>query len=177
VRVPIPDIVDRPGASRPLRDSVESDAFGTDPWGPAEGALIDPVELDLHLDSVVDGVLVRGQMSFTLDLPCARCLVTQRQHRDVAVTELFIDPAKRDDGEDDEPGYELLDAATAIDLSTMVRDSLLLGLPLRILCREDCRGLCPTCGADRNVTDCGHADREPTDPRWSALANLDLPSE
>ena len=177
MRVPITDIVDRPGASRPIRDAVDAGAFGTDPWGPAEGALLDPVELDLHLDSVVDGILVRGTLGFTLDLPCGRCLVPQRTHRDVHVVELFVDPAKREDDEDDEPGYDLLDAATAIDLSTMVRDALLLGLPLRILCREDCQGLCPDCGADRNVTDCGHTDRDPVDPRWSALADLDLPPE
>lgn len=177
MRVSITDIVDQPGASRPVRDAVDADAFGTDPWGPAEGALRDPVALDLHLDSVVDGILVRGTLGFTLDLPCARCLEPQRHDREVTVTELFIDPAKREDDEDDEPGYELLDGATAIDLSTLVRDALLLGLPLRILCTEDCQGLCPTCGADRNRIDCGHADRAGIDPRWSPLADLDLPPE
>jgi uncharacterized protein len=76
--------------------------------------------------------------------------------REVDVVELFVDPAKREDDEDDEPGYELLDAATAIDLSTMVRDALCSASRCVSCAAEDCQGLCPTCGTDRNRTDCGH---------------------
>jgi uncharacterized protein len=134
-----------------------------------------PVELDLHLDAVVEGILVRGTLGFTVHLPCARCLVEQRVHIEPEVAELFVDPTKREEDEEDDPGYELEDDLTAIDLSTLARDALVLDLPLRVLCREDCQGLCPTCGAVRNTTDCGHADTEPRDERWARLADLDLP--
>lgn len=178
MRVSITEIVDQPGATRPVEVVVPADEFGSDPWGTADGAILDPVELDLHLDSVVDGILVRGELVFHLDLACGRCLEPQRVERRVTVAELFLDPAKRIEEEDeDEPGYELLDDRTAIDLTTMVRDALIIDLPMRTLCREDCQGLCPTCGVDRNQTDCGHRQDAGTDPRWAALADLDLPND
>jgi uncharacterized protein len=178
VRVTVTEIVDQPGATRSVDVAVAADEFGQDPWGTAEGALHDPIELDLHLDSVVDGILVRGTLVFHLELDCARCLEPQQLAREVAVAELFLDPAKRVEGEDeDDPGYELIDDATAIDLSTMVRDALIIDLPVRTLCRDECRGLCPTCGANRNTDDCGHEDHDATDPRWAPLADLDLPTD
>lgn len=176
MRVSITDIVDQPGATRPVQVAVGVAEFGPEPWGSAEGAIQDPVELDLHLDSVVDGILVRGTLAFTLVLSCARCLEPLTVVRHVTVAELFLDPAKRVEEEDEEePGYELLDDATAIDLSTMVRDALIIDLPVRTLCAEDCQGLCPTCGADRNLQDCGHDQAPEPDPRWAALADLDVP--
>lgn len=172
MRVPVTDLVGHPGETRAVRLDVPAEAFGEEPWGRAEGALEDPVELDLHLDAVVEGILVRGTLGFTLELSCARCLAVQRVHRSVEVAELFIDPARRE--AEDDPGYELLDEKTAIDLSTLARDALLIDLPLRVLCDADCRGLCPSCGADRNRGDCGHRPDRGTDPRWAKLAELDL---
>jgi uncharacterized protein len=177
VRVPITGLVDHPGETRAFDAAVDAEEFGGEPWGPAEGRLEDPVLVDLHLDAVVEGVLVRGTLGFTLELPCARCLAAQRIVREVEVAELFVDPAKREEDEEPEPGYELVDDRTAIDLSTMARDALLIDLPVRVLCREDCQGLCPRCGADRNVVDCGHQAGDEPDPRWNKLADLDLPTE
>jgi uncharacterized protein len=177
VRVPVTDLVGHPGETRALRRAVEAEAFGEDPWGPAEGGLDDPVELDLHLDAVVEGILVRGTLGFHVVLDCARCLVPQRFDRTVEVAELFQDPTKREDGEEDDPGYELIDDLTALDLSTMARDALLIDLPVRVLCDEACQGLCPECGADRNEIDCGHRPDQAGDIRWQRLADLDLPIE
>lgn len=176
MRVPVTDLVGQPGTTRPLAVAVGRDAFGEAPWGPADEALQDPLELDLHLDSVVEGILVRGAISVGLELPCARCLAPQRVERTLNVAELFADPTKReDDADEDDPGYELIDDRTALDLSTMVRDAVVIELPTRVLCHDDCAGLCPECGADRNVTDCGHGDAPLADPRWAKLAELDLP--
>lgn len=177
MRVPVTDLVGHPGATRPLSAEVERDAFGEDPWGPADDALDGPLVLELHLDSVVEGILVRGRIEVGLTLPCARCLAPQRADRTLEVAELFLDPTKREDDEDDDPGYELLDDRTAIDLSTMVRDAVVIDLPVRVLCRDDCAGLCPVCGEDRNQRDCGHGDESTPDPRWAKLADLDLPNE
>jgi uncharacterized protein len=177
VRVPVSDLVGHPGETRGLRRDVEADAFGAAPWGPAEHGVQDPVELDLHLDAVVEGILVRGTLGFHVELPCARCLVLQRLDYTVEVAELFQDPTKREDGDEDDPGYELIDDLTAIDLSTLARDALIVDLPVRVLCTQDCRGLCVECGADRNATDCGHRPEQAPDPRWAKLADLDLPTE
>lgn len=177
MRVPVTDLVGHPGATRALAAAVGRDAFGDDPWGPADEAVEDPIELDLHLDSVVEGILVRGRIGVALSLPCARCLEPQGADRTLEVAELFLDPTKREDDEDEDPGYELLDDRTAIDLSTLVRDAIVIDLPTRVLCREDCQGLCPVCGCDRNTEDCGHGDQPEPDARWAKLAELDLPSE
>ncbi|MEX0835652.1 MAG: DUF177 domain-containing protein [Nitriliruptor sp.] len=177
MRVPVTDLVGHPGETRPLVAAVGRDAFGEDPWGPADEAIVDPLELDLHLDSVVEGLLVRGTIDVQLELPCARCLAPQRADRTLEVAELFLDPTTREDDDDEDPGYELLDDRTAIDLTTMVRDAVVIDLPTRVLCREDCAGLCPFCGTDRNDRDCGHGEERPRDPRWDKLADLDLPRE
>ena len=60
-----------------------------------------------------------------------------------------------------------------VDLEPLIRDALLLELPAVPLCRNDCRGLCPTCGVDHNLTTCDCVSDEP-DPRWAALRSLDL---
>lgn len=174
MHVAVTDLVGHPGATRELERAVDADEFGDDPWGPAEGALIGTIHLALHLDSVVEGILVRGRVRVPLELACARCLRPQPVERDVEVAELFVDPTRREPDEDDDPGYELIDDLTAIDLTTLVRDALLVDLPVRVLCAEHCRGLCPVCGANRNLDECGHDPTPTADPRWAVLAELDL---
>ena len=177
MRVPVVELVGQPGETRELTRAVPPDAFGEDPWGPTITAVHGRVELALHLDSVVEGILVRGTIGYEIELACARCLTAKHEHVQCQVAELFVDPLKREEGEEDDPGYELLDDNTAIDLSTLARDSLLIDLPVRVLCVEDCLGLCEHCGADRNVADCGHRPGQEPDPRWAKLTELDLPIE
>lgn len=177
MRVTITDIVDEPGATRPLHVEVDRDEFGDASWGPADELMHGTIGLDLKLDAVVDGILVRGTVGVDLDLACARCLAACSRHLNVEVAELFSHPDRVELEDEIEAGYEILDAGTAIDLTTLVRDALLIDLPLRVLCRDDCAGLCPSCGADRNARDCGHTGRSGTDPRWAALAEVRLPPE
>lgn len=177
MRVGIVELVGRPGRTRPFVEAAAPAALGDASWGPLEDAFDGPVHLDLDLDAVVEGILVRGTVAARLALTCARCLEPAMLERSVEVMELFEDPARREP-EDEVPdaGYELLDDATAIDLSTLVRDALLVDLPVRVLCRPDCPGLCPHCGAPADAG-CGHGGREGADPRWGALADLRLPPE
>ena len=57
----------------------------------------------------------------------------------------------------------------------LVRDVLVVGQPVWLLCRPDCAGLCPACGADLNLGPCDHGDEQPVDPRWEKLRGLRLP--
>ncbi|HEX4865395.1 MAG TPA: DUF177 domain-containing protein, partial [Acidimicrobiales bacterium] len=75
----------------------------------------------------------------------------------------------RDRGEDDEETYPL--EGEFLDLQPLVRDALLLELPLAPLCSDECRGICPTCGADLNAGGCACVEK-PADPRWAALDAL-----
>ncbi len=175
MRVPIVDLVGHPGETRALTRAVASAEFGTDPWGPTVASVHDPVELDLHLDAVVEGILVRGSIGYHVEIACARCLTPGDHDLEAQVMELFVDPAKREEDEEDDPGYELIDDRTALDLSTLARDALLIDLPVQVLCHDGCLGLCPECGTDRNLEDCGHRPGAEPDPRWAALQQLDLP--
>jgi uncharacterized protein len=175
VRIPVTDLVDHPGATRALAVSLErAQVDDHDDWGPATDTLADPLVLDLMLESVVEGILVRGTIQLTLHLPCGRCLVDQERTQDVTVGELFVHPRRVE--EDDDPDDYRIDADLAhLDLGPMLRDTVVMAVPVRVLCRDDCRGLCPTCGTDRNLEDCGHRPDSEPDPRWAALADLDLP--
>ena len=125
-----------------------------------------PVLVEAEVESVVEGLLVRGDVSTTATMSCVRCLTERQQEVRVEVQELFA----LDSREAEEEGYAVL-PDDRLPLDTMVRDALLLAFPFAPLCRPDCAGLCPVCGANRNEVDCGH-DAGVVDERWDALAGL-----
>jgi uncharacterized protein len=98
-----------------------------------------------------DDFLWRGAIHATARLACRRCLaeVEYRLDRDVDVL-LTSDP----DAADDPSVYALPEAAMQVDLAGVVREELVLEVPAFVLCRDDCAGLCPTCGADLNAGPC-----------------------
>lgn len=114
------------------------------------------------------GHALRMRFAAALAGPCMRCLEP---------AELTVEVEAR---EVDQPGdVEELDSpyveAGAVDLAAWARDALVLALPERILCREDCAGLCAVCGADLNQ-DPGHAHEREPDPRWAKLGDVTWPS-
>jgi uncharacterized protein len=124
-----------------------------------------PVELDLRMESVMDGVLVTGVLTAEIDAECGRCLEPLRMQLDADIQELFAyDP---EPGEDDVPMLE----GDFIDLEPLVRDAIVLALPLNPVCADDCSGLCPGCGEPLRTLD-GEHSHDATDPRWAALAAL-----
>ena len=126
-----------------------------------------PVTVDAEIESVVEGLLVTGRVAATAVVRCVRCLRDLDHALEVEVRELFaLHP-----GEDEDEGYAVR-PDDRLPLDTMARDALVLGFPAFPLCRPDCAGLCPVCGADRNTTDCGHGGTERLDPRWAGLADL-----
>jgi uncharacterized protein len=136
-----------------------------------------PVELDLRLEAVMEGVLVTGTAHASLTGECARCLGEIAEDLDVNFQELFVydDHALPSDEEDDEVSMLQDDL---LDLEPLLRDAVVLALPFQPLCSEDCPGLCPECGA-RLADDPDHVHEEPVDPRWAALTALanDEPSD
>jgi uncharacterized protein len=126
-----------------------------------------PVTVDAEAESVVEGLLVTGRVSATAVVQCVRCLRQFDVDLQVQVRELFgLQPR---DGEDE--GYAVL-PDDRLPLDTMARDALVLDFPAFPLCRPDCAGLCPDCGADRNADECGHGGPVTIDPRWAGLAGL-----
>lgn len=161
----------RPGSMRPLSRSVPAPAhLGVDVLGVPEGS---PLELDLRLESVVEGVLVSGVVHATMSGECVRCLDPVTGPLVVDLQELYVYPGgrsedQRDEDDDTDPLPEIV--GDLIDLEPGLRDAVVLALPWQPLCRETCPGLCPECGV-RLEEDPDH-QHETVDPRWAALRDL-----
>lgn len=152
---------------RTLSRSVPAPAhLGVDVLGVSEGS---PLELDLRLESVVEGVLVSGTVAATMSGECVRCLDPVTGPLVVDLQELYAHPGhERHEDDDTEPLAEM--SGDLIDLEPALRDAVVLALPLQPLCRDDCPGLCPECGARlADEPDHGH---DTVDPRWAALGEL-----
>lgn len=126
-----------------------------------------PVELDLRLESVVEGVLVTGTAAVEIRGECVRCLSEVVSSLEVDVQELFVYPGS--EAEEDEASRLEGDL---IDLEPLLRDGVVLDLPFRPLCREDCQGLCVECGVNLN-DDPDHTHETTLDPRWEKLRRLE----
>jgi uncharacterized protein len=156
---------------------------------PDEGILIEGTELfprpfadaawqlqDLHLSvrKDVDEVHVLGRLEARVPQTCARCLEPFHVTVAPAVDARFV-PAPSGRGEEHELGADDLETdvyfGDILDLRSLVETETTLALPMKPLCREGCRGLCPVCGANRNTAACGCVAKAP-DPRWAALQAL-----
>ncbi|MBX6372445.1 MAG: DUF177 domain-containing protein [Acidothermus sp.] len=123
---------------------------------------------DVRIESVREGVWVSGTVQASLAGECARCLEPFASELVVRLEQLFVYPGHRQASDDDEIG-EVVDQA--IDLEPLVRDAVVLALPLAPLCREDCPGLCPRCGV-LLAEQPGHRHDDDVDPRWAILRGL-----
>lgn len=142
------------------------------------------VELELRLESVIEGVLVSGTARVQLTGECSRCLDPVSDELEVDIQELYVyeetDHRGRSARTDSPPGDEQDDeqrhlVGDYLDLEPVLRDAVVLDLPLAPVCRDDCPGLCPQCGF-RLEDDLTH-DHDAIDPRWAALGALqDEPS-
>lgn len=121
------------------------------------------VRVDVLLEAVDGGVLVGGEVRAPWAGACRRCLRGLQGEVVAQVEEVFA--ADAEEGE----AYPLV--RNQLDLEPLAREAVVLGLPLAPLCAEDCRGLCPVCGADKNELDCGHRSVA-SDSRWAALDAL-----
>ena len=168
----------RPGSMVEVQRTVEAPAdFGTDVIAVQEGQ---PIELELRLESVVEGVLVTGSVSATATGACVRCLDPVSHQVDARYQELFAyaDRAAhhREVGADDDEAEQHHLVDDLIDLEPVLRDAVVPSLPFQPVCREDCPGLCSECGA--HLAEDPEHHHEVIDPRWAALQTLttDTPS-
>lgn len=132
------------------------------------------VDLRLRLESVVEGVLVTGEVTAEAHGECVRCLKELDEPVDVRFQELFAYPDRaahhREVGAPENEDTERVIEDDTVDLGPVVTDAVVPGLPFQPVCREDCPGLCPQCGARMELDPEHHHDV--IDPRWSALAGL-----
>jgi uncharacterized protein len=152
-----------------------------DESGSEEGTLeARDVKGNVKVTRLGDGVLVQGDVKADVQLQCSRCLEDislpvearlEEQFQQTVDVETGHAITRREDEEDD-TAFKI-DANHLMDLTEPVRQALLVAIPMRPLCREDCKGLCPECGANLNYVDCGH-QQEASDNRWDALRALNI---
>ena len=128
------------------------------------------LDLDLRLESVMEGVLVSGHVTATVTGECSRCLEPVSEELQVRLQELYAYEGKGPEaGEEDEEESRM--EGDFLDLEPALRDAVVLALPLTPLCDEDCSGLCVDCGERLDDLPEDHT-HDATDPRWAALRGL-----
>jgi DUF177 domain-containing protein len=162
----------RPGSMTTLTETVPSPSrIGLDLIAIAAGA---PLELDLRLESVSEGVLVTGTVSAPTAGECARCLTPVTGDVEIELTELFAYPDSATDETSDEDEIPRVGASgqrDTVDLEQSIVDAVGLALPFAPLCGPDCAGLCPDCGTPLATAEAGH-HHDKIDPRWAKLSTM-----
>jgi len=150
-----------PGTTKELSVLVDTSDFDF-----VDSRIVDePVQISLHLEGITNGVDVSGTATFRWAAECRRCLKPLSDIVIVPLDEMY-QPATAD-ADPDAFGIE----HDQINLLAMVRENILLSVPLGPLCKLDCRGFCPNCGCDLSVATCA-CDNEVRDARWSALDQI-----
>jgi uncharacterized protein len=140
-----------------------------------EFRIVAPVELSADVRKDAKKVRFSGRVRATLELECSRCLEPFQIPVDVAFDMLFL-PASENTGDGErEVAEEDLGVSyykeDVIDVAEVIREQLYLALPMKPLCREDCKGLCPVCGINRNRETCS-CQNEWVDPRLEPLRKM-----
>ena len=120
-------------------------------------------------------VVVKGSITGDAEVECSRCLKPLERNLKIEFQANFVTPEHFSVDKENEVPVSDLDTdvleGDRIDIKDIVREQILLNVPEQVFCEPDCKGLCPKCGANRNLIDC-KCDLNETDPRWAALKNL-----
>ena len=166
--VSVKNLMHRPGSMETLEEVVQAPAeMGNALIGVQEGTDMD---LNIRLESVVDGILVSGTTVVDVHGECSLCLDPIDYEMSTNIQELFVFEKAPSGGPEDEDDEQYAVEGESIDLEPALRDAVILQLPFQPVCRDTCQGLCADCGA-RLEDDPGH-HHEVLDPRWSALQGL-----
>ncbi len=129
-----------------------------------------PVKLNLRVLHSGKNYVGEGKVETVALFECSRCLKKYSQPLQADIR--FLLKEEKDqiilESEDRE---NLVQSGNFFKLDDLVKESLILSIPLKLLCEEDCKGLCPACGTDLNVTTC-ECKKEQIDPRWEKLRDL-----
>ncbi|CAN1515469.1 COG1399 Predicted metal-binding, possibly nucleic acid-binding protein [Microbacteriaceae bacterium] len=159
--VPVNDLTRRPGQMKELELDIELAI----PMG--QGAATVPagetIELNLRLESVHDGILATGEVDSTAMADCSRCLEPLKLAVEVDFQELFAYSLEQED--------DFLVQDEKIDLEQAITDAVVLSLPFKPVCSEDCLGLCSECGV-KLAEDPEHVHQAQNDSRWSELESF-----
>ncbi len=134
-----------------------------------------PARVSLHIDKIGPEVFARGNVGTSVELQCGRCLRSFVRDMDLNINVVYH-PVEELKGEDK---HEIRDdeldmgfyRGDELDVTDIVAEQLLLNIPMKPLCSDSCKGICPVCGADLNTGSCS-CERKETDPRLEILKKL-----
>ncbi|WP_141336515.1 DUF177 domain-containing protein [Paenibacillus sp. tmac-D7] len=146
---------------------------------PKTGSLLGygPLQVRLEARDVEGAAEVDGELEIDVEQSCSRCLAPVAQHVTVPFHETFVKGEEKaideesDEDEEDDDDDVLYVTGDRIELKPYLAEAVMLSLPFIPLCKEDCKGLCPVCGTDRNERECG-CKQEKVDPRLAGLADF-----
>lgn len=129
-----------------------------------------PARASLDISNTGKGLLVEGQVGGRLKVNCARCLEPFLLPVETFFSETYY-PEGSEEVNQEEREEWIPFSGDILDITSEVLKSILMGLPMKLVCQPDCRGLCPRCGQNLNIAPCG-CDREDLDPRLAVLKDL-----
>lgn len=153
----VDDHLENPGDTFPVRGHIQKKSYTQ---GGREFVLADGLDYDLVLTNAGEGILATGMVQAHVIASCDRCLGPAEFDIAGEVDEYFLfhepaEPLELGDDED-EVDYSLVADDGSIDLSDAIASAVVMETPFIVLCKEDCKGLCPVCGENLNEVDCGH---------------------
>ncbi len=159
--IPISQILGRNGTSQnfTVSEQIENTA-----GYPGVVVFLEPVKIEGILTNVDENIVLDAKGETEAELPCSRCLAPVRIKVNFKLNEKFSHAGVLNEEAETFSGDQ-------IDLAEVVKRSILSALPMKVVCREDCKGLCPVCGKDLNEGDCG-CDTTSIDPRFESLRAL-----
>jgi uncharacterized protein len=138
--------------------------------GDEESGLTSKIDIDIELTKVLREVTVLGDVSFSMVVPCSRCLEPVKLEISIPIRLLLSPSDKVNDDEDvDHETY----AGEEVDLDDYLMEQIAMSLPVKVVCDTECKGLCPKCGINLNNATCD-CEKEWADPRFAALKNLKI---
>ncbi len=153
------------GIELDLKDDIQSDVV----------RIVSPVKSLLRLDKIEDEVIIKGALSADVELECSRCLSHFPTRISSQVNVVYHPVREIVKSEQRELKSAELDTVfytdDLIDTDDLLGEQLILNLPMKPLCSPDCKGFCPKCGADLNISGCGCETKE-TDSRFEVLKKL-----
>lgn len=133
------------------------------------------VRLEGRIEPAGEGYLLRGNLRGALTVSCARCLEPAVVAIDSPMAISFVEKGEDDEDDPDEAQDDVVKFEHgAIDVGGPIRDEILLAVPMSVICREDCAGICPSCGRNRNLTPCDCEKHAIDTSKLGALAKIKL---
>ena len=157
VRIPVHSILGDMGSCICGEDVLEESEYRV---GPETYGLPDGINIEYTLSNVGEAILLTGHARARVKTECSRCLAPMEMNLDGDLEGYYLIDAEHSPEDRDADEYSRMLSDESIDISDAVLAALVIETPVSPLCREDCAGLCPRCGADLNEGPCGCRDDE-----------------